>query len=259
LKIAQINEVQQSPNRFLSRDSLLCVCLLAICLLLTWPVAEIGINDDCSYILTAWNYGRSGHLVYNGWATAILGWQPMLGGLMSRMFGQTFSVVRLSLIPISLCTALLFHAVLGRFGANRSHTRFGTLVFILSPLFIPLSDTFMTDVSGMFAVLICIYLCQLAASAATSQKAIFWIVTASITNVALGTVRQIVWLGVLIIVPSCGLLLRKRPHVLMAACVSWCFGAGSIAVLLHWANNQPYFLPETLLPVHINLHAIFLA
>jgi hypothetical protein len=35
----------------------------------------MGFADDFSYIKTALVYAQTGHFVYNGWATAMFGWQ----------------------------------------------------------------------------------------------------------------------------------------------------------------------------------------
>ena len=67
------------------RDGLLCAALMAICLLIAYPFAEIGFVDDWSYIKVAQDFVQTGHLVYRGWASPTLGWQVMflIGGIPS--------------------------------------------------------------------------------------------------------------------------------------------------------------------------------
>src|SRR5437763_11336272 len=63
-----------SRQRLSQRSGLICAFIVAACVLLTYPVAEMGFQDDWSYIRTAQEFARTGHFVYNGWATAMLGW-----------------------------------------------------------------------------------------------------------------------------------------------------------------------------------------
>ena len=56
------------------RNGIICACVPAVLLLVSWPVAEMGFVDDWSYVKTALVFARTGHIVYNGWATAMLGW-----------------------------------------------------------------------------------------------------------------------------------------------------------------------------------------
>ncbi|HEV2577565.1 MAG TPA: hypothetical protein VGU25_10175 [Acidobacteriaceae bacterium] len=242
------SQSRTSPPKLFSAAGFFCVLLLAVCIIITWPFAQIGINDDWVYSLIAFDFARTGHFLYHGWASPILGWQAMWGALFVRLFGASFNVIRLSSIPIALATVLLYHGVLRRFGLNPAHAVFGTLTFALSPLFLPLTATFMTDVSSLFAILVCVYLCQRAIAAHTNLSAISWLAAAALTNIALGTVRQIAWLGLLVIVPSCGWLLRRRRFALPATAVLWLIGAICIRSVLHWFARQPYSAPLSLLP-----------
>jgi hypothetical protein len=233
-------------SKLLSKDALLCGFLVLLCLLAIWPAAEIGINDDWSYLLTTQQFLRTHHFVYNGWATAMLGWQVLWGALFGWLFGPSFSSIRFSMIPVAMATAVFYYAILRRFSLNRAHALFGTLTLVLSPLFLALSATFMSDVPGLFSIVLCLYLCQRALAAETDRRAALWLVIAAATNVLSGTVRQIAWLGVLVMVPSCAWLMRRRRYVVPTAIVCWVAGAVSIKLLLVWFLSHPYSVPETL-------------
>lgn len=230
--------------------------LLAACLFAVLPFAEIGINDDWSYIHTAQIFARTGRFVYNGWATAMLGWQVVWGAIFANIFGPSFTSIRLSTIPVALACAVLFHAILRRFGINRALASFGTLTLVLSPLFLPLADSFMSDVPGLFSILLCLYLCQRASASSEDRAAMFWLIAAALTNVLSGTVRQIAWLGVLVMVPSCAWLLRKRRHLLAVTAILWLVSCGLIFLCMHWFAQQPYSVPEKLLPGTVTPHAL---
>jgi hypothetical protein len=104
----------------------------------------------------------------------------------------------------------------------------------------------MTDINGLLIILLCIYLCQRAVDATTSQATIGWLTAAAITNCVGGTVRQIAWLGVLVIVPCTSWLLRRRRGVLRMGIFLWALGAAFVYACMLWWRHQPYALVESL-------------
>ncbi len=193
-----------------SRNALLCAAIFAMCWLIAQPFAKMPFIDDFSYTKTALDFARTGHFVYNGWATAMLGWQVPWGALFIKLFGFSFDVLRFSMLPIAMASVYLFHQILRRFGINPANAVLGTLTMALSPLFLLLGASYMTDVPGLFVILLCIYMCQRAVAAKSDKAAVYWLIFATAVNVAGGTVRQIAWLGALVMVPSTAWLLRHR-------------------------------------------------
>jgi hypothetical protein len=63
-------------------------------------------------------------------------------------------------------------------------------------------------------------------------------------NVLDGTVRQIAWLGALVIVPSGFWLLRNRKGFKTVGIITWLISLLSVALLMIWFLHQPYVLPE---------------
>jgi hypothetical protein len=92
----------------------------------------MGINDDFSYIRTAQTFAQTGHFVYNGWATAMLGWQVPAAALLIKVFGFSFSVVRIFGLLIGLLTTYLLHADLSttRLYVHDRHSR----LFLSGPM-----------------------------------------------------------------------------------------------------------------------------
>src|SRR5215469_17870502 len=191
-----------------------CAFIVPLCALVIWPVVELGVNDEWSYVKTVQILAQTGHIVYNGWSAAILGWQLYLGALFVKLFGFSFTTIRLSMLVVSIATAFLSHRVMVLCGINDWNATAGTLALVLSPLFLPLGMTFMTDVPGFFCIVLCLYACLRALKAETDNAAIAWICFAAVTNAIGGTVRQIAWLGVLVMVPSTLWLLRRRPRLI---------------------------------------------
>ena len=75
-------------------SAILCALLLAICTLASYPFAEMGGNDDFAYVRSAKALADTGHLVYFGWSSAMLGWQLALGALFIKLFGSYFTATR---------------------------------------------------------------------------------------------------------------------------------------------------------------------
>lgn len=244
------------------RNGLLCAFAVAAAMWASYPVAETGFIDDWSYIKVAELFAHTGHIAYNGWGEPMLGWQVVWGGLFIKLFGFSFTVARLSMLPVAMATIFLLYIILRRFGVTPRNATFGTLTFGLSPLFLPLAASFMTDMPSVFVVLLCLYLCKRALDAETARSAILWLSVAAASNIVGGTVRQIAWLGVLTMVPSTGWLLRKRRGVLSAALVLWGIGAVTILLAMRWFAHQPHTVAIHVLysigkhPVVHSVHAL---
>ena len=239
-----------------SEDGVWCAVIVTATILLSRPFAEMGFIDDWAYIKVAQEFARTGHVVYNGWETAMLGWLIPWGALFAKLFGFSFTAIRVSMLPVVFASVLLFHASMNRFGASRWNAALGTLTLGLSPLFFPLGPTFMTDVPGLFCILLCVYLCQRALQANDARTAVAWLVIATVTNLVGGTVRQIVWLGALVMVPSTVWLMRRRDNAVLAGGALWVVSFANVLACMWWFARQPYTLPERIYQGHPTQHML---
>jgi hypothetical protein len=237
-------------------NGLLCACIIAACVLLTYPVAEMGFQDDWSYVRTALEFARTGHFVYNGWATAMLGWIIPWSALFVKAFGFSFTIVRLSMLPVTMACIYLFHESLVRFGIRGRNAVLGALTLGLSPIFLPMAASYMTDVAGLFVIVLCLYLCQRAVAAGSDRAAVLWLCCAAASNVVGGTVRQISWLGALVMVPSTAWLLHRRRGVVATGISLWVMSILGVLACLHWWNLQPYSVPEHILQGPVTAHMV---
>jgi hypothetical protein len=231
----------------------LCALTLVFCYFLIRPYAEIGIIDDWSYIKTAQIFAQSGRIVYNGWSKPMLGWQLVFGAVFVRLFGFSFTAVRLSGVIVDVASAFLLQRTLLRLGIGQWNASLATLTFILSPFYLPFAFTYMTDVFGVFAIVLCIYLCLRALQAEAQSSAAAWISFAALSNAIGGTARQVAWLGLMVMVPSTLWLLRRKPKVLLIGGLFWGVSMGIVAAVMHWYNHQPYSVYEPLMPDAIDL------
>jgi hypothetical protein len=108
--------------------ALACAPLPILCDLLIRPHAEIG-DDDWSYIKTAQVLAQTGHIAYNGWATAMLGWQLCFGAFFVKLFGFSFTAVRFSTAIEAVATAFLPQRTCLRAGLNSWNAALATMDF----------------------------------------------------------------------------------------------------------------------------------
>ncbi|MFC6645962.1 ArnT family glycosyltransferase [Granulicella cerasi] len=228
--------------------TLLCVLFLPLCAFFIHPWVEIGVVDDESYIRSAQLLAQTGHIVYNGWATACLGWQLYVGALFIKLFGASLTAPRIGTLIVSLATAGLMQRLLVRMGLRRWSAAAVTLTFLSSATWFAVTFTFMSDVYGMFALLGCLYCCVRALQTANDRHATWWICIAALSNGIGGSARQTAWLGVLVLVPCTLWLLRKNRSALLAGIPCMLLGIATMLWFLHWYSHQPYVIVEHLLP-----------
>jgi hypothetical protein len=91
----------------------------------------------------------------NGCAAALLGWQAVWGALFIKLFGFSFNVLRLS-FSVRNGDRVSFSSNIDRLWRRPEKC----LLRLLQPVFVStvllLSTSFMTDVTGMFVVVLCV-------------------------------------------------------------------------------------------------------
>jgi hypothetical protein len=225
------------------------VCSLAVlaCELIARPHANIGICDDGPYILMAKTLAATGHIAYNGCEAAMLVAQIYLAAAFIKLFGFSFTIARASTILVAMVIAFVVQRTLVRANISERNATIGTLALVLSPLYLLLSATFMSDIFGLFAIVLCLYGCLRALQASSNRAVIAWLSFAVLTNCLCGTSRQIAWLGALVMVPSALWLLRSRRSVLLPGALANLLGALFILACILWSRQQPYLIPVSLL------------
>ena len=226
--------------------ALFCALAVLVCEFISRPFVEMGICDDWSYIHTAQKLADTGHFIYSGWAPALQFWQAYLALPLIKLFGFSMTTVRMSTLLVAVVLAFVLQRTMVRANISERNATIGTLTLILSPLYLVLSVTFMTDIHGLFATVLCLYGCLRALQSPTFRATVAWLCFAIVTNAICGTSRQIAWLGILVMVPCTLWLLRARRGVLIAGAAANLAGAAFILVCLHWLKQQPYSVPEHL-------------
>jgi hypothetical protein len=236
-----VGEFMQSVRRF-RIPGLFCALAVLMCEVISHPYSDMGVCDDLPYILSAQKLAATGHIVYNGGATAMLGWQLYLGAALIKLFGFSLTTVRMSTLLVAMAMAFVLQRTLVRARISEWNATIGTLALVVSPLYLMLSATFMSDIHGLFAIVLCLYGCLRALQAASARAATGWLCFAVATNALCGTSRQIAWLGVLVMVPSTLWLLRAQRRVFVAGAAMTVAGAMFVFGCMHWFAQQPYAL-----------------
>jgi hypothetical protein len=206
----------------------------------------VGLGDDFSYVWTAKRLVETGHILYTGWSSPALGYLVYLAAFLIKLIGKPYVASRVAALIITLSTAAVLHRLFLRVGVKNFNSVIATCGIVLSPACFVYSASFMTDMPGMFATVVCIYLCIRAVQATGAKHTILWLALACGTNLFFGSARQIAFLGALVLVPTTGWHLRNRSGVLAASRILWCLCAFVIGCFVSWFGRQPYTLHEAI-------------
>jgi hypothetical protein len=244
------------------RNLLLCVLVTLAAILVAWPFAEGGYIDDFSYIHMAKSLAETGRFAYNGWPTAMLGIQVWWGTAWIWLFGFSFTLVRLSVLPLALGAVALVYLIARRASLSPSDSLFTALLTGLSTLFLPLAPTFMTDIPGFFFLMACFYGFTRAADAIEDSRArsthvvpwraLAWLAIGTLCGVLGGTIRQPVWFApiacaaVLCLWRFGGLSRSDHRVFRLASLLCGVIGMVALVVGTRWFSQQPYTIPTKL-------------
>jgi hypothetical protein len=88
----------------------LCGLVVLVFILLSYPISNQAYWDDFDSTMTALNFARTGHVMFNGWLAPTQGWEIVWGALFIKLFGFSFTVVRLSTLPLVMILMWVFYS-----------------------------------------------------------------------------------------------------------------------------------------------------
>jgi hypothetical protein len=109
----------------------------------TQPWGNYPVNDDWAYARAALNFAE-GRFVYSDWQGMPLFSQAMWGALWIKAFGFSFTMLRISMLPVVLLGGWYVRAILNE-RIGRSGATVAAAVLLFTPLSFHLSLSFMTD------------------------------------------------------------------------------------------------------------------
>jgi len=212
------------------------------------PFVEMPFDDDWSYAFTVRQFLAGGHITYNGWSAPLIITQTLWGALWCKLLGYSVVTLRLSTLPMDIGAAVLCYVLARRADLRPAAALCATLTLCLSPLFLPLALSFMTDVPAVFYVLMSLYLLLRAAHAASTRAAILWLTAGTLAGIIGGMTRQIVWVAPLGVIPYLLILRRGNYEFLFAGILAWMIVLLDIVLCMRWfARQADVFLDPSLI------------
>ncbi len=216
------------------RNVLLCILLFLLAVAATVPVYEMGFEDDWSYAHIARAFAYSGHIDYNGWAAAMILPQLVWSALFIRLFGFSFLIMRLSTTVLAVALVPILYDLCLECGLDSSFALFGTLLTVLSPLVLPMTPTFLSDVPALVFFTRFFYSAVKCWKYVDTRACIAWGVAtlSAIAGVSSGLDRQIYWLAPILFLPVLAWVQRRKRGVPIGLGVTWLLTIAVIAGIL---------------------------
>jgi len=121
------------------------------------PRADFPLHDDWMYAVSTWDFAKTGHFHFPVFTVVSLRAQVLWGALWTKLFGESFDVLRASTLFLSLATLLVVNRILARAGAAPWLCVVGPLALLFNPIFLWSSCSYMTDVPFLFASAVAFY------------------------------------------------------------------------------------------------------
>jgi 4-amino-4-deoxy-L-arabinose transferase-like glycosyltransferase len=133
-------------------------CLLLAAVIIN-PFREmLSVDDGWAYARSVEHLLRTGEYQLDDWSAANMPVQIYLAGGLSKVFGYSLSLLRLTTVAMLAMGLASFYGLARDLGAARSTSFAATLALLASPLVLLLSFTFMSDVQFMGWMLAALFL-----------------------------------------------------------------------------------------------------
>jgi hypothetical protein len=167
-------------------EPLAIVAIWAAAIAFINPRGNFPINDDWDFALAAWRFAQTGRFHFTAFTAVSLRAQVLWGALWTRLFGESFDVLRMSTLVLAAATLLIVHRILLRAGLPRAGRIVATLALGFHPIFFWSSCTFMTEVPFVFASCVALW-CFLSADYANQSR---WVVAGCAAVITACFIRQ---------------------------------------------------------------------
>ena len=110
------------------------------------PFFEFPVDDDWVYADAVRNLIYNAKLVKDPFISPTFTLQIFWGSLFSKLFGFSFSILRISTIILSFICIIVLYLILKELEFGEVESVFGSLVLLLNPIYVHLTYSFMTDI-----------------------------------------------------------------------------------------------------------------
>jgi len=121
--------------------------LYLLAVLIVWPAGDFPLNDDWVYGEGARVFMETGRIQIPTSCNPCL-LHVMLGGTIGKMFGFSYTNLRLLTLVMGLFAGLALNLLFREIGAGRKPALFWTLLYLFNPLVLSLCFSFMTDIAA---------------------------------------------------------------------------------------------------------------
>jgi dolichyl-phosphate-mannose-protein mannosyltransferase len=209
------------PSRRSAAELAAIVAVFAAVIAFIHPRGNFPLIDDWDFAIPTWRFARTGHFHFTNFTAVSLRAMVLWGAAWTRLFGESFEVLRASTLTLSLATLLIVNRILALGGLSRPVRMAATLALLFHPLFLWLSCTYMTDVPFVFVSSIAIY----AFVRALQEDRFGWLAAGCVAVVTAWFIRQN---GVVLLLPPLALLVWRREGI----SARWRSFAATIAAFL---------------------------
>lgn len=223
-----------------ARIALLCAAAVAAAFFIVNPFVQMPFDDDWSYAFTVRELIHGGGLLYNGWSAPLIITHVWWAAIFAKIFGYSFIVLRFSTFPQAIGCAVLAYLLARRADVPPAGSIFFSLLLCLSPLFLPLADSFMTDVPALFFTMLCLYALIRAGAPPDAGAPLAWLIVGVLFGIIGGMGRQTVWVVPLSVLPYLIVVRSRDRGFAAAAAVGWLLVVADIILSLRWFDRQPW-------------------
>ncbi len=132
---------------------LLVIILLLLAEVLIYPIGEFPLNDDWAYAKAIETFINSGQVKFSDWQAIPFVTQFIAGISITKLFGFSFTLLRLLSIASLIVIVLVFSAILKEFKIKAVYSFIILLCLVFNPLTLSLSNTFLPDVFTLLLTL----------------------------------------------------------------------------------------------------------
>ena len=193
---------------------LILIAVFLAAVLLVDPRGNFPLDDDWGVGFTTFTLLQTGRVQFTPFASATAYLQFFWGALWAALFGETFTVLRLSILTLSLASTLLTYSLLRRLNVRRELALFGAAALLFHPMFFWASFTSMTHVPFVFLSIVAAWMFVVAA-----EREGVWLLLAFLACVASFFTRQFAILNALAPLVVALMARRKKLAATYAAAV----------------------------------------
>lgn len=142
----------------ISPHTVLITLLWILLIIVVNPVGEFPVNDDWSYTINAKALALDNTIVFDGWGAMTLFVHTLWGSLFCKLFGFSFTVLRISTLVMAWIGLLAFYRLCQTAGFTNGWSLAGTILLLINPFFFQNAFSYMTEVPFLtFLILSSIY------------------------------------------------------------------------------------------------------